>query len=164
MSSKGAVRYIRFADVPVGAVFYRQEGDGPFIKRDESTFKRLGSSKLFRIELEDDDLVTIGAAESFDENPLSPPAKTALIVGGTVAALGTIAYFFFRPKSSETYRGYTFQTAYFSDYYNGTGWRFRFVNTSPDGVPMHTDKWMGVFSSKNEAAASARYIVDQYAV
>jgi hypothetical protein len=61
-----------------------------------------------------------------------------------------------------TYKNYTFQVAYFSDWYNGTGWSFRFPTVSPDGIALHTNQWMGLTDTQDQAVASAQAMIDQY--
>jgi len=58
-----------------------------------------------------------------------------------------------------SYRGVAFEVAYFSDWYNGTGWRFRFVHGIPNFASGSTN-WAGVFASKSQAIASAQLTID----
>lgn len=92
--------------------------------------------------------------------------KPGYIIAAGVGAVVVIIFAATRIASAgsnqvtQVYKGYTFNVAHFSDWYNGTGWRFMFVNQSPDGSPTHTNQWMGVFQSQAEAIASAQYMID----
>jgi|SRR5271165_4280039 len=91
-------------------------------------------------------------------NPMSRDAGAAVAIGVTAVGFGLLVWWLSRSATYvETYRGYTFDVAYFSDWYNGTGWKLRFPAGDPTAGQMG---WEGVFPSQAAAIASAHYTVD----
>lgn len=60
------------------------------------------------------------------------------------------------------YKGVPFQVAHFSDWYNGTGWRFRFPK-GVAGFARGSTSWAGLVDSKELAVGSAQMTVDSVA-
>lgn len=80
----------------------------------------------------------------------NPIGATNSKVSGTSVGTGS-------GVQSHTYRGVQFQTAYFADWYNGTGYKFRFLNKD---FSHFGSEWAGVQSSRADAVASAEATID----
>ena len=60
---------------------------------------------------------------------------------------------------SLSYKGHGIDVAYFDDWYNGKGWRFRYPQGFSGFCRGCTD-WGGGFDTKEQAIASAKYTID----